>query len=302
MSASPRGQSRPRPGQMDFSAITSISSSSPNIDTAVLFDRGFAEAGSSPVDQFLTNANELNLIYIRANPLGRVLGSLVLLGYISAVESYVRALIRGLVNIDEIAQQLVQGKPVSFGAALSHRKELLPEALLEDYSFSSPDNIKSTLEKLTGLSLPSSFARHSEFRKLCQLRHCCTHRFGKLGTKNAIELGLSVHKSMLEKPITLSANNLNEIAESLRIFVKGMNNAVYSAVLQRTVEQTEQKRLLGRVADDKPLYPESWHWDYRKDRARFGAYYSLFATTVDSIVTPAQTEMYSRFRDVMKSK
>jgi hypothetical protein len=290
-----------RPLGPDYSAITSISSASPKIDTAQLFDGAFVDAGSSPVDQFLSNANELNLIYIRANPLGRVLSSLVFLGYISAVESYVRALIRGLVNIDEIAQHMVEAKPVSFGAAVSHDRQLLPEALLEEYSFSSPDNIKNTLEKLTGVSLPSSFTKgNSEFRKLCQLRHCCTHRFGKLGTKNAIELGLASHKHILEKPVALSITDLNQIAESLRTYVKGLNNAAYAAVLQRSVDQTQQQKQLGRIPDEKPTYSSSWHWDYRRDKSRFGAYYTLFATRVDSIVTPSQVEMYNRFRSALK--
>jgi hypothetical protein len=205
------------------------------------------------------------------------------------------------VNIDEIAQQLVEAKPVSFGAALRHSRDLLPEALLEEYSFSSPDNIKSTLEKLTGIALPSSFTKqNTDFRKLCQLRHCCTHRFGKLGAKNAIELGLTSHQSILEKPVVLDATKLTEIAESLRTYVKGVNHAVYSAVLQRTVTHTIQQKPTGKVSEDKPTYSTSWYWDYRRDRARFGLYYSLFATAVDSIPSPPQQEMYKRFRNAMR--
>jgi hypothetical protein len=285
----------------DFTAITALASLPSTIDTSQLFDPAFTDSGTSPVDQFLLNANELNLLYLNANPLGRVLGALVFLGYISAVESYVRTLIRRIVNIDEVARRMVEAKPVSFGAAISHPPEVLPEALLEGFSLADPDNVKTTLQKLTGILVPATFSKpQSEFKKLCQVRHCCTHRFGKLGTNNAIELGLKQHKALLEKPLALSAGQLDSIAENLRTFVKGLNNEIYGALLRRTVIQTLSRKAPSAAGEERPAYTEDWTWDLRRDRRRFSQYYSLFATTVDAVPSPPAAEMYERFRVALR--
>jgi len=285
----------------DFSAITTVVSYSTSIDTAKLFDNVFTDTHNSPIDQFLTNTNTLNVIYLNATPLTPMLATLVFMGYLSAVESYIRALIRGLINIDEEAQRIVEGKTVSFGAAIHHSKQLLPEALMEGTSLANPASIKSTLENLVGIILPTSDLKKllDEFNKLCHLRHCCIHRFGKLGTNNAIELGLSTHKDLLEKPMRLSKDDLDKIADTLRTFVKTVNNATFRLILDRTVHQKKSNKL---PDDSSPMYSKIWTWDYRKDRSRFSGYYKLFVTHVDTIPSPPINEMYQRFRNARKKK
>jgi hypothetical protein len=283
----------------DFSAITAVGSYSTSIDTAKLFDNFFTDTHNSPIDQFLTNTNTLNVIYLNAAPLTPMLATLVFMGYVSAVESYIRALIRGLINIDEEAQRIVEAKMVSFGAAIHHSKQLLPEALMEGTSLANPASIKSTLENLVGIILPTADLKKllDEFNKLCHLRHCCIHRFGKLGTNNAIELGLSTHKDLLEKPINLNKDDLDKFADTLRTFVKTVNNATFRLILERTVHQKKSNKL---PDDSSPMYSKVWTWDYRKDRSRFSKYYKLFVTHVDTIPSPPINEMYQRFRNALK--
>ncbi|MCV4861498.1 hypothetical protein OFB63_36165, partial [Escherichia coli] len=60
----------------------------------------------------------------------------------------------------------------------------------------------------------------SEFMKVCELRHCCVHRFGKLGSKNAIRLGLAEHMKHLEKPIILNNDDLEQIAFIVENFIR----------------------------------------------------------------------------------
>lgn len=285
----------------DFSAITAVGSYSTSIDTAKLFDNVFTDTHNSPIDQFLTNTNTLNVIYLNATPLTPMLATLVFMGYVSAVESYIRALIRGLINIDEEAQRIVEAKMVSFGAAIHHSKQLLPEALMEGTSLANPASIKSTLENLVGIILPTAALKKllDEFNKLCHLRHCCIHRFGKLGTNNAIELGLSTHKDLLEKPIRLSKDDLDKIADTLRTFVKTVNNTTFRLILDRTVHQKKSNKL---PDDSSPMYSKIWTWDYRKDRSRFSGYYKLFVTHVDTIPSPPINEMYQRFRNARKKE
>lgn len=287
------------PADPDFASIVKVGSFTTTFNTATLFDPGFIDTKTSPIDQFLNNTNSLNIIYLNTNPLTPVLANLVFLGYVSAVESYVRALIRGLINIDEYAQRIVETRPVSYGAAIHHSPHLMPEALMEGSSLADPDTIKSTLEKLVGISLPLSELKKpfDEFNKLCHLRHCCIHRFGKLGVNNAIELGLLNHKHLLEKPIHLTKDDLNNIADTLRTFVKTLNNTTYRSILERTMNRTKKNN---RQIDDPPKYTVSWTWDYRRDKGRFKEYYDLFSTKVDTIASPSDKEMYLRFRNVMQ--
>ena len=289
----------------DFSAITTVGAFSTTFDTAKLFDVSYTETGDSPVDQFIKNANALNLIYLKIKPpIDPVLASLVFLGYISVFESYIRALIRGVIYIDEYAQRLVEKKSVSFGAAVHHSPKLLPEALLEEKSLAASNNIKTTLENYIGVKLQSSdiIKPLAEFNKLCHLRHCCIHRFGKLGTNNAIELGLPTHKHLLEKPVIFKIEDIDNVVDTLRTLVKVINNETFKHILNRSVIYNKDNIDKNIKFKDYagPFYSLSWSWVYKKDKKRFTKYYKLFATKEDSIPSPSASELYRRFSATMK--
>ncbi|MGS0758993.1 hypothetical protein ACVBEH_32050, partial [Roseateles sp. GG27B] len=59
------------------------------------------------------------------------LGRLILVGYASAVEGYMRSLIRKLVYSDPYTRLLCAPMQLSYAAALHHRSAMLPDALLE---------------------------------------------------------------------------------------------------------------------------------------------------------------------------
>lgn len=280
----------------DYSAISTLSSSVTTIDTLKLFDINFKEVPVSPIDQYIKNTDALNVIRYKNEPCTPELANLVLLGYVSAVESYVRALIRSLINIDEYAQQKIESKPVSFGAAFHHDKSLLPDALMEGVSFSDPDVVKKQLESVGINSITGLENLWVEFEKICHMRHCCAHRYGRLGANNAIKFGLKAHRNLLEKPLLLTSVNLDQIAEILRTYVKTLNNRAFESILNRTAARTN-----GEIQNDKVhSYSWKWTWNYSKDKKRFIQYYDLFATIEDSVKSPEAKEMYRRFRNAKK--
>src|SRR5690606_7435082 len=117
--------------------------------------------------------------------------NLVVLGCISVFESYMREVIRRTILIDDITKRNCEAMPLSYGAAISHRASLLPEAILEDVSFAGKKNVIESLKNFIAIkgTLPNSLLLAlDEFSKVCELRHCLVHRFGKLGAKNAIKL------------------------------------------------------------------------------------------------------------------
>lgn len=275
-----------------FRSITSVSGAAVVVETAPLFDQAHVDRKRSPIDEYIENTNALNRLYLNAEPLTRELGSLVLLGLMSAVESYFRAMFRGVINVDEYAGRLAEPQAVSFGAALHLDPKMLPEAVLEEYSFASAKNIKDAIRELGGIKghLPADIEGGLlEFQKICEMRHCCVHRFGKLGAKNAIKLGLGTHRSMLEKPLLLDRIALERVGASLRSFVKAINNFVFGALMERTVAN----RVDGQILTP---YSRNWVWSWQPDRARFLRYYVLFASSVDSVPSPAAKDVYESLR------
>jgi hypothetical protein len=284
--------------QGDWASIVSIGTYK-ELDTTILFNSTHKEKECSPIDEFIENVNRLTILY--KNPAvanSSDLYSLVLLGYVSAVESYVRALIRGLIHCDEYSEKLVGKIDVKFGAAFhTADPKLLPEALTEPYSFISHKNVTTALKDLTGVEFFNSsdvYKVSREFDKICQIRHCCVHRFSKLGAKNAMELGIKAHKNCLEKPLNLTASAMDDIALVLRCYVKAINNAVFKSIIQRTAPTSKGEK--ERIEKQGILLQEEWTWNYSTDKKRFLSYYSLFASQEDGQSSKSVRVIYDELK------
>lgn len=297
----------------------------PTIDTSEMFSSQSGISELSPIDQFIRNTEEINRIYLPvvyrdeglirdagvdnppapgidgattgnagdpkaapASPRVRPeLGALVVLGYMSAVESYFRALIRELILVDDHTHSLVEPMNVSFGAARHHKIEMLPEALTEHLSFASDNNVLEALRSFVGIKghTPAQLqVSLNEFQKICEIRHCCVHRFGKLGSKTAIALGTESHKKFLEQPFAPSSADLQGISAVLRHFVKTMNNHIFKSVIERVPES----------GSSNPEYHYGWGWvgTWRSDRKRFSGYYRIFGSSLESPPSPPVKDVY----------
>lgn len=275
---------------IEYSDLCKVEAITVELDTSSKFYQKLEADYYSPIDLYVENTKKLNKLI--GESYNSTLGNLLLLGYVSAAESYIRALIRELVNSDEYIKLLVSEKNVSFAAAIHHKREILPDALLEDFSLASPYNVFETLKDLVGLKGPRPkplVLPSSEFRKVCELRHCCVHRFGNLGSKNAIRLGLHTHSDHLESTISLSRADIEEIAFIVDNFVKSLNNYLFKFVLERSVKNKDD--------EGKPLYEENWLWDYELDKSRFTKYYRIFNTNNDVVRSMSIEQCYQKFCD-----
>lgn len=261
------------------------------VDTVTFFADPTIRRGS-PIDLFVGNSLIINKVYTsyvhdRAAWLPEI-GSLVVLGYMSAVESYIRALITGLINFDEKTRERAGPKQVTFGVATRHPDpKLLPEALLENTSFSGAKAVKTALAEFLGLNnIPPDVALAlEEFDKICQLRHCCVHRFGKLGSKNAWDLGFKEHREVIERPFRPTLENVILITGTLTTFVRTINNFIFFSILDQTVHHG-----LNREID------REWSWIYAKDRPRFLRYYEFFACTAAAPKSEPLRQVYEDFK------
>lgn len=283
--------------------ITPSSALTEVLDAASLFQATASHPGNSPIDRYLENSNKLSKIYTNSpfkEAMTPELGAVLLLGYVSAVESYMRGVIRGLVHIDEHTGNLAAPKQLSYFAASNHDPKLLPEALFDSVSFSGAWNVSTTLKEFCGISgmgggncpkeLKPAFDKFSD---ICQLRHCCVHRFGLLGAGNAHKL--RVDRSLIEKPLALTLDALEDISTILEKFVLSLNSYIYRDVLERSF--TRSKTITTDEAERQ--YKKEWARNYTQDEPRFVEYYNLFAVTSVSPSSISVIDSYAEFQKWM---
>ncbi len=285
-----------------FSVITPSPAFTDSLDTSKWFDAHHADKNQSPIDEFRDNLYEINKLYLTANGDGRysrIMGSLSYLGLVSAFESYIRALLRRLILVDDVCRNNAEKRVRTYAAAKHHHPDLLPEALLEGISFASTRSVALELKTLCSVTQmgkdgqvpPKLKAMFSAFEAICQVRHCGIHRFGKLGSNQALSLGMDSHKPVLEKPLDLSVENLQSIAQALEALACGLNSYCFSDILKRTHQ-------LGPAGNsDVPVYKAAWQLDFDADQPRFSEYYSMFASTKKPNVSPDIEVVYTAFRD-----
>ncbi|MBK0127463.1 hypothetical protein IAE30_27360 [Pantoea sp. S61] len=254
-----------------------------SIKSLVFFDESYLEPVKPPIDIFNgKRGSNIRLLgaclYSSASstfqPLANSssdewnqLSHLVILGLVSSVETYFRSLIRKLLIIDEHSKKHSYVANVTYGAALHHQKDLLPEALLENASFTSSANIVKTLNSFLDLNLggyakiPSLNSAFNDYDTVCHLRHCVVHRSGHLGSNNALSLGLDEYCKFLEKPISIDLSGIQEIAVVCDTLIKEINDKIFHDILSRTVNHL------------------NWSGDLRSDKSLFKPYFDLFSPT-----------------------
>lgn len=245
-------------------------------DTSQLFDANIKDPTMSAIDQFFAATRNLNILLPVRTSYSSQLGHLVLLGHMSATESYFRTMIRRAILIDKLSQHAVHDLDINFAAAQHHRDpKLLPEALFEKTSFSSSGAIANSFKSFLGIKGDPPLQVQTvlgQFSKVCQLRHCLVHRFGKLGSRNAVHLGIDSHKALLEKPLSVGYDDIQIAFDILRQCVTVVNNHVFFT-------------LVTRIPD--------WKGVWAKDKKLFSSYYMQFATTTDSPPSDQADKVYA---------
>lgn len=260
--------------------LVSVAQANPVLATHTLFDAAHKESVDSPIDEFLKRLQSVNRLAPQPLNFDAFQGQLVLLGAVAAVESYLRTIFRRLISLDAASQSRVQDQDVSYGAALYLSKELMPEAILERIAFVSEKSIVDALRQLLAISgsmPPDIDAAIADYVRICQLRHCAVHRFGKLGVKNAISLGLADHRNLLEKPLKLDYAALQNAIAIATGLVKTLNNFLFNEMICRVPQA-------------------KWTGVYAADKMLFKSYYNLFSDKVSVRRTLPPSAVYKQFR------
>lgn len=260
---------------------TCLVPAAPPLSTHLLFDNNHLEPTNSAIDQFLDRLGSINMLSPAPANFNPLQGQLVLLGVIAAVESYLRTLMRKIISIDEISRESSYKRDISFGAAVHLHKDMMPEAVLERISFISKDSIVSAMRECLGVKghLPSHVeSAIDDYVKICHLRHCAVHRFGRLGASNALALGIQDHRELLEKPLVLDYLSLQTSISISTNLVKTINNFLFNETISRLSDNT-------------------WQGTFTKDKKTFLLYYGIFADTVSSTGSTADAKsLYAEFQ------
>ncbi|QWV98179.1 hypothetical protein KP005_02480 [Geomonas nitrogeniifigens] len=250
----------------------------PRLDTATLFNKSHTHASTSAIDTFHIKSNELLTLVKDPSELPSVLGNLLLLGIVSAVESYIREVLRKLVVSDAASSRCCERHLLTYGAAINHQRDMLPESILEGYSFASKTNIEEGLRNILGYrgKLPDDVeAALDDFSLICQMRHCMIHRYGHLGSNNAIQLGLDKHGELFEKPLHIKFDELQQIFLVCVNTVKSLNNFLFRFLVTRSA-----------VADG------TWSGVYRKDKKFLVKYLAIFESKLQPPTPPIDTKTF----------
>ena len=155
----------------DYSAITTIGAlGNPCSNTVDFFDCAHVDTAASAIDTYIENCKAINKLWGHETEISPEFSRLLLLGYVSAIESFLRSVFRSIINTDAKAQADAFGYLIPFGAFLYHSKSTVAESLLEGISFASEQAIKGAINKfLDHSNIPDEIKTMlEEFEKICQ--------------------------------------------------------------------------------------------------------------------------------------
>lgn len=246
----------------------------------------------SPIDDFISNTGSILTLgrdeELRLQP---ALGRVLLLGVVSASESYFRNLLARLIDVCPLTRAEASSQVLSLGSVYYYGLTQLGFGLMEGVSFAETAEVRSATKKLTGVDLTGSASLEvalSQYERICQLRHAAAHAHGKLGARNVQRLGL-VHSpgrgSML---LSIDLPALHEAAQVCMNTVRAYNLFMFRKLVERWVGNG---LLAGVWRSDKlryaPLF-ELFHSksDGQKPRCAYHSYLILRKNVLGSATRP----------------
>lgn len=230
----------------------------------------------SPIDVFYAVCSDLVKLtkpeIVNDNP---IVTRLLLLGYVSAVEEYLRSIFCEVINICPCAKRNASEKMIRFGALEYYELDRLAEGIFEASSLASLDEVKKKSNELLGINIqqqPSLSNALEKFDKICHLRHCAVHGGGTLNGHNAKQLGLS--KEYVKQKLQPNGTILQNALLVCFSFVRAFNQTVFEQTLQRWIGE---KKITGQ---------------WQRDKKDFGNLLDLFWSVNDNSARPKDNLVY----------
>lgn len=188
----------------------------------------------SPIDAFYDGVSSV-VTFGNANVLTahEFLGPLLVVGLVSAVESYFRLIFGACIDICCTCQKHSVDQKISLGSAIWHQ-EKIGRGALEHLSLADKKMIINQSEKFLGFKInkgSDTYAALTEFDKICELRHGIVHNSCNLPGTNAINLEVSVGAG--PHRIVVDYARLQEVALVCRSLVAAYNIELFALMANR---------------------------------------------------------------------
>ncbi len=221
----------------------------------------------SPVDEFKTTLKD-SLMFGLPELLNSndMIGRLLLIALVSAVENYVRSIISGAITLCPLAQACASDRSVNLGAVIWHSGSRYSRTLLEHSSLADGKGLTKAFKDFTDVALPPAefSGLLDEFEKICQLRHGIVHADGFLPAKNALRL--EIPRQVTAARIIVRYRQLQEIAGVLDALVGLLNRHMFSNLCRRWALDWRRRADWNPSVEDR-LFRRIWNLCYSRIEA-----------------------------------
>jgi hypothetical protein len=192
-------------------------------------------ATASPIDDYYSYVEHLLTLGDAAALQGsETLGRLLLLGLVSGVEAYFRAVLAGALRVCPVSRANAADHMIPFGAIDYYGVDEIELGLFDAASLAGADEIKKGTKKLLGIDVHASSSVDvalREFDKVCHLRHAAVHARGTLGRGNASALGFASDEGRRSLKLDLPA--LHQAGTVCHSTVRAYNRFLYEKLVRR---------------------------------------------------------------------
>jgi hypothetical protein len=205
-----------------------------------------------------------NPTFLTTNP---SMGALMLVGWVSATENYLRDILAGVIRLCPCAQVEAAQQTISLGTVIWHGGLPPERGAFEHLSFASADNIRQTCRKFADYEVKKNSpidALLKEFDGICELRHSIVHAGSVMAGRNAVRLQIGGRPKALR--VSIGFAELQEAGDICTTLVVGFNGALFELLAKRW-------------ATDWRSRPS---WDSAKADRRFLSIWHLFHSKVDT--------------------
>ncbi|PGT77450.1 hypothetical protein [Priestia megaterium] len=260
-------------------------------ETVILESKKFFKQSSpsmkSPIDNFYQICTE----YVKLTKPEIIdqypdITRLLIMGYVSAVEEYLRNVFCYVINICPQARDKASEKMIKFGSVDYYDLTKIAEGLFDASSFASGKEIKSKTRELLDINIKENSSLDvamKEFNTICHLRHCAIHSGGILNGHNAKELGLS--RDYVKNVLRPNLVDVQEALLACYSFVRAFNQHVFEQTLERWKNRLEL--ITGNWVSEKELFTQ---------------FVDIFWSTVDNGELTNYKELFRKVMPVVAAK
>jgi hypothetical protein len=213
----------------------------------------------APIDAFYGTVTAIvkaaEPVFLAQNP---SIGALMLVGWVSATENYLRDVLARIIQICPCAQEQAAQQVISLGTVIWHEGIIPERGAFDHISFASADNVRQTCRRFVDYELQKNGpvdAALKEFDGVCELRHAIVHSGAIVAGKNAIKLQLRGRKGQLE--VRVGFSELQEAGEICTTLVVSLNSALFEMLVERWAREWRQRRGWDPAEADR-LFLDVW--------------------------------------------